>query len=491
MRAVGWLLGGAAFAFALDSAAGSPAFFVGRDGNPVGGDAAHVVIAHDGTRTVVSIQRDYRGPAADLALVIPVPSSVQRGNVNVLPRGLVEKVELSTAPFIVDAWEVDPCPPEDEGDYEPGYGHGMKSEEGQMGSPFSLAMRPRDVHGAFGASEYSIEVVSGDDATTFDGWLQRAGYHLPDAAHATLAPYMTKEHSFVVAKVDPKALHFELGRAQLSPIRFSYDGDTFTLPLALGGMDGGVRDLVIHVVARSRQVVEGRDDATPPVDVALDVPSARFDAFYGAIFEATLARHPQAFVTEFAGSTYGCEDCSGSSANDDDWRLLGFDVLTSLRPGEAVVTRLHGRAPVGDPGADVRFRSAGPIRGGTASIDMTSDVRAGEAKDAEGNSFRARYVNYHPMLGRSQCSAPYRGSWNVHPLDHPSRTIPARGFADASRGVNLAAVSQSDVRSLGLAAQTSYTFDPWRPVRRGLQWGAAFGLALTCVLVAVRRRRRA
>lgn len=69
------------------------------------------MIVHDGTRTVVSIQRDYRGAEAEFALVIPVPSSVQPSNVAVLPRGLVEKLELSTAPDLVDVWELDACPP--------------------------------------------------------------------------------------------------------------------------------------------------------------------------------------------------------------------------------------------------------------------------------------------------------------------------------------------------------------------------------------------
>ncbi len=486
MRAAGWLSTLAVLAWAFDAGAGSPGFFVGRDASSVGGDSASVVIAHDGTRGVVTIQRDYRGPAAAFAFVVPVPASVSLGNVKVLPRGILQKLNQSTAPSLLDVWELNPCPTEE--DQEEGVSRGAKSEEGSMGNPFVFRMLPRSVAGAFGPREMSLEMVSGDAATPIDAWLRSRGFHVPDGAHAALTPYLTKDHAFLVATIDPKKLPFDGDRAVLSPIRYVYDGPAMELPLAMGAIDGGVADIVVHVVTSQRAAVEGQDDVTPPVDLAIATPASRFEDYYRTVFETTIARHPGAFVTEYAGSTYGCLDCVGGSTPEADWKLLGFDSLTALTQSVAVTTRVHRRSARGEAGEDVKFHLVAPIGGGTKLINGSLDVHASVATASEGNGFHARYLDYHPNLGRSECSSPDHDSWGETATKHPSRNIPADGFASASPNIDLTKNTQSDVPSLGVVTRTAYTFDRWRPMRRGVVWGGAIGLLFAIVLTALRRR---
>ena len=64
-------------------------FYVSSAGGQLFNDATMVVLMRDGTRTVLSMQNNYRGPPEDFALVIPVPVVLQKENVKTLPkRGL-------------------------------------------------------------------------------------------------------------------------------------------------------------------------------------------------------------------------------------------------------------------------------------------------------------------------------------------------------------------------------------------------------------------
>ena len=48
-------------------------FFVSGGGAELFNDATIVVLMRDGLRTVLSMQNNYRGPAEDFAMVVPVP----------------------------------------------------------------------------------------------------------------------------------------------------------------------------------------------------------------------------------------------------------------------------------------------------------------------------------------------------------------------------------------------------------------------------------
>lgn len=490
MRTLGWVIGAALIAFASDAIAGSPAFFVTKGPGAVGGDVASVVVVSDGSRHVVTIERDYVGTAQDFALVIPVPARVRASDVKVLPRGVTDKLDRFTAPVLVDAWETDPCPPENTESADRGY-RGMKGEEGSIAGPLADAYRPLDVVGRFDPREYRITLVTGSDASTIDGWLRDRGYRVPANAHATLAPYASRGDSFIVAVIDPAKARLENGRAYLSPIRFAYDGDAAPLALALGAIDGGVRDLVLHVAARARNDVDGAPSTTPPVDVAVHPTLARrFDAFYGAVFEAAVARQPGAFVTEFAARTGDCSDCGSWKLTQDDWALLGFDVLTTLPSYEAVVTRLHARWAAADPGVDARFRAAPPIAGGNEPIAGASASRRTSTSSADYDHFHARYIAYHPSLGQSTCPDPEHDAWTQAMDARPTRVVVGRGFARTSgEPVDVGASVESDVPVLGARAHTTFGFDRWRSMRYGLAWGGGFGIAFAVVLVLVRRRR--
>ncbi len=86
-------------------------FYVNGAGSEMFNDATEVVLMRQGTRTVLSMQNDYRGPLEDFAMVVPVPVVLKEGDVKVIPKSVFDRVDSLGSPRLVEYWEQDPCPP--------------------------------------------------------------------------------------------------------------------------------------------------------------------------------------------------------------------------------------------------------------------------------------------------------------------------------------------------------------------------------------------
>ena len=84
-------------------------FYVNGAGSDMFNDATQVVLMRQGTRTVLSMQNDYRGPVADFALVVPVPTVLKEADVKTLEKGVFAKIDNMGSPRLVEYWEQDPC----------------------------------------------------------------------------------------------------------------------------------------------------------------------------------------------------------------------------------------------------------------------------------------------------------------------------------------------------------------------------------------------
>src|SRR5439155_7703744 len=85
-------------------------FYISPGEQPLTNDASMVSLMRDGTRTVMSMSNNYKGPAADFAMVVPVPVVLQKDNVKTLPKNVFTHLEELSAPRLVEYWEQDPCP---------------------------------------------------------------------------------------------------------------------------------------------------------------------------------------------------------------------------------------------------------------------------------------------------------------------------------------------------------------------------------------------
>src|SRR5215475_3638991 len=102
----------AALASAPSAAHAFCGFYVTGSDQQLVADATQVVLMRKGTRTVLSMQNNYKGPPEAFAMVIPVPVVLHEPDVKTLPPEVFANVERMGAPRLVEYWEQDPCQPE-------------------------------------------------------------------------------------------------------------------------------------------------------------------------------------------------------------------------------------------------------------------------------------------------------------------------------------------------------------------------------------------
>ncbi len=481
-------------------------FYVAGSDQQLTNDATQVVLVRKGTRTVLSMQNNYKGPPEAFAMVIPVPVVLHEGDVKTLPKEVFKHVEQMGAPRLVEYWEQDPCEqPVRE------YLERNKAPEAQMGMamPDSNASLGVKIEAKFAVGEYQIVILSAKDSTGLDTWLRQEHYSIPAGAEPLLRPYVESGMKFFVAKVDPKKVTFENGRAALSPLRFHYDAEDFSLPIRLGlANSGGTQDLIVNILApEQRYEVANYPNVTIPTNIELK-ESARdkFGAFYAALFDRTIEQHKGAVVTEYAWSAGSCDPCPGPTIDMSEIFTLGADVLegpmdkpTAFQGYDFVLTRLHARYGK-DITNDLVFKQAKPILGGREDAGADGVLQQG-AYESGWNNFQARYIIRHPWTGPIRCISPRRGVWGGPPSELAMKqdqggVKPALDLAFAPRDLKLASVVARDVPAVGVTVGgsdlTGRTVAPGTKTNTGCgcdTGGSSGGIVLLAFLAFVRRRR--
>jgi hypothetical protein len=436
-------------------------FYVAGGGASLFNDATQVVLMREGTKTVLSMQNNYRGPPENFAMVIPVPIVLQQENVKTLTRNLFDKIDQLAAPRLVEYWEQDPCyqPP------RPSYG-GSGSLRGLAASPKKMRAEFDDrlidygvsIEAQFTVGEYEIVVLSAKDALGLEAWLGDNQYKIPPGAAPLFRPYIQQGMKFFVARVDVTKVKFENEVATLSPLRFHYDSEKFELPVRLGLINSkGEQDLIVHVLARNqRYEVANYPNATIPTNLDL-VPSAKseFGPFYASLFDKTVKKNAKAVVTEYAWDSATCDPCPTPPLSVADLLLFGMDVIDGgppypelefknrdlVPPNEAqqvdamirnlqqqisyrrsaakggarfVLTRLHARYDKSSLGDDLVFKAAPPIAGGREFLTSGEALEQGSVSYST-NNFQARYAIRYPWEGAISCANPVRGKWGGPP----------------------------------------------------------------------------
>ena len=412
-------------------------------------NATQVVLMREGTRTVLSMQNNYQGPPQNFAMVVPVPVVLQKENVKTLTKDVFAHIDQLGAPRLVEYWEQDPCQREQwrakGGSARPAMRAAAVSDEG--GEKKDLGVK---IEAQFTVGEYEVVILSAKDSGGLDTWLRQEGYKIPDGAEPYFRPYVAAGSKFFVAKVDVSKVKFEGGMAALSPLRFHYDADTFSLPVRLGLMNSnGTQDLIVNILAHGqRYEVANYPNATIPTnfDVA-EAARGQFGTFYAALVDRTLEKIPKAVVTEYAWDSGSCDPCPSPPLSPSEIQILGGDVLASAGPQPVagppgrrpwrsngfVLTRLHARYAKDSLGEDLVFRAAPPIMGGREVRDGKGSLENG-AVAAGMNNFQGRYAIRHPWTGPITCKDPQRGIWGGPPGNRTPPTTPATNLAFAPRG---------------------------------------------------------
>jgi hypothetical protein len=431
-------------------------FYVSSAGAELFNDATMVVLMRDGTRTVLSMQNNYRGPTDDFALVIPVPVILKKDNVKPLPKTVFARVDALASPRLVEYFEPGDCGP------PPPMAVPSSVQFSAGGAP--PVKSGVTVEARFEVGEYEIVILSAKEALGLETWLTANKYKIPTGAAALLTPYVQNGWKLFVARVNAKKVTFVDGQAVLSPLRFHYDSEKFELPVRLGLVNSsGEQDLIVHVIAKQRYELANRPNVSVPTNVEL-TPAAQneFGGLYAAVLARTFEKNPGAAITEFAWKgampppqtmtsqgIYGvtCDPCPPPSPVDDPLtRLLGADVMPGVKTDEDVakfaqettLTRLHLRYSKDAAKDDLVLRITDPLTGGTPDV----------AKPASGkdNRFQGRFIVRKPF-DPSRCWQNGGGM----PTTVPTLGQPLVNLAKSTKlSAALESYLRSDVPELGL-----------------------------------------
>ncbi len=480
-------------------------FYVSGSEKKMFNDATNVVLMRAGTRTVLSMQNDYRGPLEDFAMVVPVPVVLKKDDVKTLPKDVFDRIDQLGSPRLVEYWEQNPCPePYRGGDYD------------EDRAPAPTAMAPRDeeyapkkkqtvkIEAKFEVGEYQILILSATEAAGLNTWLRDNKYRIPDGAEPLLRPYVEAGSKFFVAKVDPKKVKIENGHAALSPLRFHYDSEEFSLPIRLGmANSAGKQDLIVNVLSPDKryEVANYKNVVIPTNFDVKPAVKTRFGEFYAALFDKTVEQNPGAVITEYAWAaspnTGMCDPCPPEPPRDADMTTLGGDVIGGkIAEGYYTLTRLHARYGKGDMKDDLRFREGKPITGGR-EVWSKQGLEYGAQPAAE-NNFQARYAIRYWWTGPIKCANPQRGIWGGPPDGNYGGMQMAQKTAFAPRGkLELAGVIKRDLWEINVkkaggkpAAPANQKFAT-PPQTKAMSFGAgALGGLLVLGLIAWLKRRK-
>jgi len=471
-------------------------------------DATMVVMLREGKRTVLSMQNNYAGPPEDFAMVVPVPVVLQEENVKTLDEQVFADVDRQASPRLVEYWERDPCwEPEDE--LETLLDGVDLRRDRDMPSMAEGAGGSVRIEAQFKVGEYDIVILGADDSSALDTWLRGNKYRIPEGAEPVLRPYIEAGMYFFVAKVDATKVKFVEGRVKLSPLRFHYDSETFSLPVRLGLLNArGPQDLLVHILGQGqRYELANMPNVTIPTNLGVsDGVKGRFGEFYASLFDRTLAMRPGAVVTEYAWASETCDPCPGPVIRPDQLMALGVDTLEEQNPWGWVLTRLHARYSATDLKDDLVFRAARPIVGGREVVGAGGELEHGAREDSQ-NNFQGRYIIRHPWEGEIDCESPVRGVWGGPPEGGGVGVEPALDTAYAPRGqLELASVLRTPAPEIGFDRGSLAPVSAVEPVdpeseltggcgscavapSRGVPW--APGAVVACVFgLWVWRRRR-
>ena len=396
-------------------------FYVGKADASLFNEASQVIMVRHDNRTVISMANDYKGELTDFALVVPVPSVLERSQIRIGDRKLFEHIDSYSAPRLAEYFDPDPC--------RLPMSEALNAQvAGAPATRKASADKRRDqalgvtVEASYTVGEYDIVILSGKQSDGLETWLRENGYRVPKNAAAALKPYIRQQMKFFVAKVNLEE-QSRTGVAHLRPLQFAFESERFMLPVRLGMLNAnGPQDLVLYVLTAGGRV-ETTNYRTVKMPANMELPvyvRGEFSRTYRQLFAAQAAREDyRAMFTEYFWDMSWCDPCAGNPLSPEELRQLGvFWVGEPQNRGggqPVMLTRLHLRYTRDSLPEDLVFQ---------------------ETQDR--TNFQARYVLRHPWTGRGNaCEAakPYFES------------VQARREREAETLASLTGANLADIRA--------------------------------------------
>ncbi len=366
-------------------------FYVGKADTKLFNKASEVAIARHENKTVITMANDFKGDVKEFALVVPVPTILEKEQIHVGDPALLKHLADYSAPRLVEYFDENPCLR-----YE-------LMERRSMDTMKSLApaAAPRERDKALGVTveaqytvgEYDILLLSAKESSGLDTWLTENGYRIPHGASGVLQSYLKQGMKFFVAKVN-LGEQAKLGLTHLRPLQIAFESPKFMLPIRLGTVNAdGAQELFIYFLTKQGRV-ETTNYRTVRLPDAQEIPlyvKDKFGEFYRDLFSQHVKRENERGVfMEYAWDMNWCDPCAANPLSAEELRGLGVFWQES-----------NGRMGKGMPTAQNVFLTRLHVRYDAAHFP--EDLMFQETAD-RGN-FQARYILRHTWTGTDDCAA--------------------------------------------------------------------------------------
>lgn len=371
-------------------------FYVAKADTKLYNQASQVILARDGNRTVLTMANDFQGDVKDFAIVVPVPTVLQKEQVHVAEPKIIERLDAFSAPRLVEYFDSDPCAPVYKmNDMRPMVSAAPPDISTQEDSSLGVTVEAK-----FNVGEYDIVILSAKESGGLETWLNRNNYKIPQGAKELLKPYIRSGMKFFVAKVNLDKFA-ESGYQFLRPLQISYESRKFMLPIRLGMVNATKeQDLIIYILSPKGQAeITNYRTVKVPSDVNIPVfVKNQFGDFYKSMFQNSYTKEDKKVgFLEYAWDMSTCDPCAAEPLNHEELKQAGVfwlndnsDSNSPIAPGfrsrfpssSVFITRLHVRYTRNKFPEDLIFQET-----------------------AQRDSFQGRYILQHPFTGKVKCSA--------------------------------------------------------------------------------------
>jgi hypothetical protein len=369
-------------------------FYVAQADSKLFNTSSKVVLARDGDQTAITMASDFEGDAKEFAVVVPVPTFIERKQIGVVDPKTIDHLDHYTAPRLVEYHDEDPCRPVE-----------MVAATAMPSAPMTMRALQYNAEKKYGVTieasydvgEYDVLILSANESNGLVNWLTDNKYRIPQGAEDVLGSYIKQKMRFFVAKVNLERMK-GIGNNYLRPLQVRYQSAKFMVPLRLGTVNAkGPQDLIIYALTKNGRI-ESTNYRTVKIPSDIDVPlyvKDEFGPFYKAVFERAVSHeNMHAVFVEYAWDMGWCDPCAAAPLSNKELaelgaRWIGSDDSTPFSASrysgggsDAFVTRLH-----------VRYDAK----------TFPEDIVFMETRDR--TNFQGRYVQRHPWQGSASCAA--------------------------------------------------------------------------------------
>ena len=376
-------------------------FYVAKADTKLFNQASQVVLARHEDKTVLTMANDFKGDPKEFAIVVPVPTLLEKGQIHVGERAVIEHLDAYTAPRLVEYFDENPCRPRML--MAPRASAPMRStarDEEARAKSLGVTIEAR-----YTVGEYDILILSARESSGLETWLRDNGYRIPTGATAILGSYIKQNMKFFVAKVNLQE-QSKLGFTYLRPLQVAYESPKFMLPIRLGTVNAdGPQELFVYALTR-RGRVETTNYRTVRLPSDAQIPlfvRDEFPRFYRDMFTQQVKKEDmRAVFLEYAWDMNWCDPCAADPLTREELPQLGV-FWVDVAPAGPSIPGSRGRRFAPSGAVDV-FVTRLHVRYDAAHFP--EDLVFQETADR--TTFQGRYILRHPWKGAEACEAAKR-----------------------------------------------------------------------------------